>query len=357
SACRPIAATRGGDWRTSGAARTRSAARPGSTAAPAARSSRCTYRCPEPVRRALTAIARPEAWSRCGRRARRPIPRRRLHRGSSEWKNRRWRATEKRVMVTRVLIVEDEPTFQRRLSEAVQADPQLHLLALVSSGAAAKALLDAQAPDVMLVDLGLPDVDGLDVIRHAARHRPACDVMVVTVFGDEAHLMASIAAGATGYLLKDASDERIAAAIHELRAGGAPISPGLARRVLAHLRVGHEAGADRPRAPRAGAPARRPRSGVWRPGCRRAGGPEPGGARAAGSRPPPRPLRSSGAPARAGHARRCAPCPARGALGRGVGGGVAGVAARRVGRRPPTAGRDAGVSLRFGAPPGELGRG
>src|SRR5690606_40468131 len=128
----------------------------------------------------------------------------------------RWRATETRIMVTRVLIVEDEPTFQRRLSEAVQADPQLNLLALVSSGAAAKALLDAQAPDVMLVDLGLPDVDGLDVIRHAARHRPACDVMVVTVFGDEAHLMASIAAGATGYLLKDASNARIAAAIHEL---------------------------------------------------------------------------------------------------------------------------------------------
>ena len=151
-------------------------------------------------------------------------------------------------MVTTVLIVEDEPAFQRRLSEAVQADPQLNLLALVSNGAAAKALLDAQAPDVMLVDLGLPDIDGLDVIRHVARHHPACDVMVVTVFGDEGHLMSSIEAGATGYLLKDASDERIAAAIHELRAGGAPISPGLARRVLAHLRVGHSAAAGTPAA-------------------------------------------------------------------------------------------------------------
>ncbi len=166
-------------------------------------------------------------------------------------------------MVTRVLIVEDEPAFQRRLSEAVQADPQLSLLGLVSSGAAAKALLDAQAPDVMLVDLGLPDIDGLDVIRHAARHHPACDVMVVTVFGDEGHLMSSIEAGATGYLLKDASDERIAAAIHELRAGGAPISPGLARRVLARLRVGLPAAGGAPAAgaslaagawPSAGAP-------------------------------------------------------------------------------------------------------
>lgn len=141
-------------------------------------------------------------------------------------------------MATTVLIVEDEPTFQRRLSDAVHADPQLSLVGVVSNGNAAKALLDAQPPDVMLVDLGLPDIDGLDVIRHAARHHPGCDVMVITVFGDEGHLMSSIEAGATGYLLKDASNERIAAAIHELRAGGAPISPGLARRVLARLRVG-----------------------------------------------------------------------------------------------------------------------
>jgi DNA-binding NarL/FixJ family response regulator len=144
-------------------------------------------------------------------------------------------------MATQVLIVEDEPAFQRRLAEAVLADPQLSLLAMVSSGNAAKSVLDAQAPDVMLVDLGLPDVDGIDVIRHAARHRPGCDVMVVTMFGDERHLMSSIEAGATGYLLKDASNERIAAAIHELRAGGAPISPSLARRVLARLRVGDAA--------------------------------------------------------------------------------------------------------------------
>ncbi|MCO5106037.1 MAG: response regulator transcription factor [Burkholderiaceae bacterium] len=144
-------------------------------------------------------------------------------------------------MATQVLIVEDEPAFQRRLADAVLADPQLSLLAMVSSGNAAKSVLDAQAPDVMLVDLGLPDIDGIEVIRHAARHRPGCDVMVVTMFGDERHLMSSIEAGATGYLLKDASDERIAAAIHELRAGGAPISPSLARRVLARLRVGNPA--------------------------------------------------------------------------------------------------------------------
>jgi len=141
-------------------------------------------------------------------------------------------------MPTSVLIVEDEPEFMRRFSSAVLADPELHLAAVVSTGAAAIGVLDAQAPDVMLVDLGLPDMDGVEVIRHAARHRPGCDVLVVTMFGDDEHVLASIEAGATGYLLKDAMAERVAAGIHELRAGGSPISPSIARRVLARFRVG-----------------------------------------------------------------------------------------------------------------------
>ena len=140
-------------------------------------------------------------------------------------------------MSTSVLIVEDEPEFLRRFSEAVLADRELRLLGAVSTGAAGRALLDAQPPDVMLVDLGLPDMDGVDLIRHAARHHPGCDALVVTMFADEHHVMASLEAGATGYLLKDASVERIAAAIHELRAGGSPISPGIARRVLQRFRV------------------------------------------------------------------------------------------------------------------------
>lgn len=140
-------------------------------------------------------------------------------------------------MSTSVLIVEDEPEFLRRFSEAVLADAGLRLLGAVATGAAGRALLDAQPPDVMLVDLGLPDIDGVELIRHAARHHPGCDALVVTMFADEHHVMTSLEAGATGYLLKDASVERIAAAIHELRAGGSPISPGIARRVLQRFRV------------------------------------------------------------------------------------------------------------------------
>jgi len=151
-------------------------------------------------------------------------------------------------MVTSVMIVEDEPEFLHRFTEAVMADGELSLLAAVSTGAAAKALLSAQAPDVLLVDLGLPDISGIEVIRHAAQYCPACDVLVVTMFGDDGHVLDSIAAGATGYLLKDAAGERIAANIHEVRAGGSPITPSIARRVLSRLRIAPAATAPAPRA-------------------------------------------------------------------------------------------------------------
>ena len=155
---------------------------------------------------------------------------------------------------TSVLVVEDEPEFLRRFSDAVLGDPQLQLVAAVSNGAAGRAVLDAQTVDVLLIDLGLPDMDGVELIRHVARYHPHCDVLVITMFGDDVHVIASIEAGATGYLLKDATNERIAASIHELRAGGSPISPSIARRLLTRFRV------DSPTAAHAGVAVQSPLS-------------------------------------------------------------------------------------------------
>jgi DNA-binding NarL/FixJ family response regulator len=87
-----------------------------------------------------------------------------------------------------------------------------------------------------LVDLGLPDGSGIDVIRAAHAKWPECNIMVSTAFGDEMHVMQSLEAGATGYLLKDSSTASIAAEIRSLHQGGSPISPLIARQILMRFR-------------------------------------------------------------------------------------------------------------------------
>ncbi|KCV60899.1 sigma-70, region 4 [Bordetella bronchiseptica 99-R-0433] len=88
----------------------------------------------------------------------------------------------------------------------------------------------------LLVDLGLPDGSGIDVIRQARRLWDDCDIMVNTMFGDEAHVLRSIEAGACGYLLKDSEPAGIVRDIRALRDGGSPISPLIARQLLDRLR-------------------------------------------------------------------------------------------------------------------------
>lgn len=141
-------------------------------------------------------------------------------------------------MKTTVLIVEDEPEFLRRFSDAVLADPELVLAGAVTTVAAARAMIDVAAPDVVMTDLGLPDGRGTEVIRYAKLRHPQGDVLVVTMFGDDASITDCIAAGATGYLLKDAQSQQIPQAILQVRAGGSPISPAIARRVLHRMRHG-----------------------------------------------------------------------------------------------------------------------
>jgi DNA-binding NarL/FixJ family response regulator len=140
-------------------------------------------------------------------------------------------------MPTSVLIVEDEPEFMRRFTNAVLLDPDLALAGCAGTARAALAILEAQPPDVILVDLGLPDMNGVEIIRQAVRKQCGCDVLVVTMFDDDQHVLDSIEAGAAGYLLKDALPESIVASIRELRVGGSPISPGIARRILDRFRL------------------------------------------------------------------------------------------------------------------------
>jgi len=131
-----------------------------------------------------------------------------------------------------VAIVDDDPRYRSSLAHAVMSAPDMALVGVADDLESGRALLDSMQPEILLVDLGLPSGSGMELIRHAADSLPACDVMVITVFGDERHVIASIEAGATGYLLKDASNGELADHIRALHAGGSPISPVIARQLL-----------------------------------------------------------------------------------------------------------------------------
>ncbi|GAB2460804.1 response regulator transcription factor [Comamonas humi] len=142
----------------------------------------------------------------------------------------------------RLAMVEDDAACRLAVVRAVAAAEGLAMVWAAASRAEALAQLRSQSPgavlDVLLVDLGLPDGSGLDVIAAARAAQPACAVMVSTIFGDEENVLRSIEAGAMGYLLKDLSAQALVDEIRSLHAGGSPINPMVARKLLLRGAVG-----------------------------------------------------------------------------------------------------------------------
>lgn len=136
----------------------------------------------------------------------------------------------------KVALVEDDIVFQNSFASAVGSAADMRLTGIAHNVAQAKRMLAGDPLDVLVVDLGLPDGSGIDVIRAAHAAWPDCGIMVSTTFADEKHVIASIEAGAAGYLLKDSSAEKIADEIRALHAGGSPISPRIARQILLRFR-------------------------------------------------------------------------------------------------------------------------
>ncbi|MCM2347287.1 MAG: response regulator transcription factor [Acidovorax soli] len=134
----------------------------------------------------------------------------------------------------RVLIVEDDSQMREFFAASVSGCDRLELAASMGSVGEARAwLADAEHQvDVLLVDLGLPDGSGLEVIRYARQLHPECEPLVISMFGDEDNVLSSIEAGALGYVHKDSTPENVAETILEMKQGASPISPMIARRVL-----------------------------------------------------------------------------------------------------------------------------
>ena len=135
----------------------------------------------------------------------------------------------------RVALVEDDNETRKRLASVIRSDESLELTGEYCTGAEALASLTTGAPDVFLVDLGLPDMSGLRVVERIASSHPACDILIVTIFGDEQTVLKALEAGARGYLLKGAMEQDIVQDIRQLRSGGSPLSPVIARQLLKRL--------------------------------------------------------------------------------------------------------------------------
>jgi DNA-binding NarL/FixJ family response regulator len=135
----------------------------------------------------------------------------------------------------RVAIVEDDPVTVEMLSTAIDATDDITIIWVARSVRSGMDLVVAGGFDVLLCDLGLPDGSGITLIAETSRRFPNVDIIVITIFADQAKVIASIKAGARGYLLKDERFDECVTGIREIRQGGSPISPIIARQLLMQL--------------------------------------------------------------------------------------------------------------------------
>ncbi len=133
----------------------------------------------------------------------------------------------------RVVIVEDDSILRDAFVDALAADDALNTCGSFDSAESFLEQLDRIAPDAVIMDLNLPGMDGIECTRRVKENHPAIHVLVCTVQDDDDSLFNALCVGATGYLLKDARPDQVVEAVKSVHAGGSPMGPGIARRVLA----------------------------------------------------------------------------------------------------------------------------
>jgi len=135
----------------------------------------------------------------------------------------------------RLALVEDQAAVLSQQRRLLQTSDQIEVVAAARNGTQALQLIGETRPDVALVDLGLPDLDGIEVTRQIKARWPEIEVLIFTVFDDEERVLQAVHAGASGYLLKGAPVGRIVEAVRDVHAGGSVIQPRLARSLLRRL--------------------------------------------------------------------------------------------------------------------------
>lgn len=132
----------------------------------------------------------------------------------------------------RISIVEDHEPTRRGLKALIATEPGLQLVSDYQSSEAAVASLEADRPDVVLMDINMPGLNGMECVRRLKPRLPATQFLMLTVYEDADHIFAALSAGATGYLLKATQAEELLAAIEQITHGGSPMSSSIARKVV-----------------------------------------------------------------------------------------------------------------------------
>jgi DNA-binding NarL/FixJ family response regulator len=135
----------------------------------------------------------------------------------------------------RVAMVEDDEEIRFNLGEAISAHRDFRLVGSYRDAESALKSLPAAKPRVVLMDINLPGMDGVQCVRRLKALLPEVEFIMLTVYQDSLLLFQSLMAGASGYLLKRVSPDKLLMAIREVCAGGAPMTPGIARRIVQHF--------------------------------------------------------------------------------------------------------------------------
>lgn len=136
----------------------------------------------------------------------------------------------------RVLICDDHPVVRAGLRGMIQSQPDLEIVADASDGAVAVALADRLRPDVVLMDLRMPGMDGVTATANIKAEHPDIHVLILTTYDTDADILRALEKGATGFLMKDEREDRLFDAIREAARGKSPLAPGVASRLVERLR-------------------------------------------------------------------------------------------------------------------------
>ena len=136
----------------------------------------------------------------------------------------------------RVLVVDDHPVVRQGLVAVLEDEHDLHVVGAVGSIGEALSVVRAREPEVLLLDLELPDVDGVSAIPRLLAARPGLAILVFTAYDTEERVLGAVRAGARGYLLKGASAEEITRGVRAVAAGSSYLEPRIARTVVAAVR-------------------------------------------------------------------------------------------------------------------------